>query len=138
MSEPTGRELDAEVAEKVMGWVDCQPFVPTGIPGDRVCVGRPPHVIDGKVNHCASARIPDYSTDIAAAWTVHQKACEWLFSKRRHYLQALQNIASEALSPEERKAGRLVAWESVLVVLRNRMPESICRAALSAAGGTGG
>jgi hypothetical protein len=62
-----GRELDALIAEKVMGWTDCRLddredetqsrwFVPTGItPSGRVAV------------------IAHYSTDISAAWLVVER-----------------------------------------------------------------
>lgn len=54
---PAGRDLDALVAEKIMGWTN-MPAPP--IPEDMA--GRTPddEIID----------LPRYSTDIAAAWTV--------------------------------------------------------------------
>jgi hypothetical protein len=102
-----GRELDALVAEKVMG-IKC-----------GVCLQ------DGQLEPITMdwREIPHYFTDIAAAWEVHLEACSWLFSKRRQYLRALQEQART-------ENGELVAWPDVLVVLRDRMPEAICLAAL--------
>lgn len=53
---PSGRELDALVAEKVMGWTNIL---------DRM--GVPPN--HGPWSH----RVPSYSTDLGAAWTVVEK-----------------------------------------------------------------
>lgn len=57
-----GRELDALIADKVMGWKEC------GIEGlrTRTAWGKPSHFDcnDPRV------RIPGFSTDISAAWEV--------------------------------------------------------------------
>ena len=54
-----GRELDALVAEKVMGWKDVNTAWPS--------YGSPPESPDGW------REIPAFSTDIAAAWEVVEK-----------------------------------------------------------------
>lgn len=54
-----GRELDALVAEKVMGWEVCN--------SER---GAPPRKTWDKNTIAMSCPIPHYSTDIAAAWEV--------------------------------------------------------------------
>jgi len=74
---PAGRELDALVAEKVMGWRITAwndgepwgnrevfpPFEPiNGIPADCDCI-----------SHSEAGEPPHYSTDIAAAWEVVEK-----------------------------------------------------------------
>ena len=77
---PAGRELDALVAEKVMGWRITAwndgepwgnrevfpPFEPiNGIPADCDCI-----------SHSEAGEPPHYSTDIAAAWEVFQKVTD--------------------------------------------------------------
>ena len=63
--ELEGRELDALVAERVMGWV-----VETHGMGPE-----PPYYYRQKTNrHGIHLTIPCFSTDISAAWTV----VEWL------------------------------------------------------------
>jgi len=68
-----GRELDALVAEKVMGWVEFSPIDPTidfGVHGKyRWNYAKDPK--DGK-----QKPIPWYSEDIAAAWEVVEKMLE--------------------------------------------------------------
>lgn len=74
---PAGRELDALVAEKVMGWTACDaneayPRWMHGDPGDEFAEA-------GRGRGCAPLttawRVPysRYSTDIAAAWEVVEK-----------------------------------------------------------------
>lgn len=68
---PPGRELDALIAEKVMGW---NKF--TSHPEGWTDVGEGPwFIIPGEIK-CEAVRsdeIPAYSTDIAAAWEVVEK-----------------------------------------------------------------
>lgn len=59
-----GRELDALVAKKVMGWRE----VITGVYCISGAAGVPPENADGWWK-----TIPRYSTDIAAAWEVVEK-----------------------------------------------------------------
>ena len=57
-----GRELDALVAEKVMGWKVAQVFDLKDTDGTNIANGITPYSI--------GQRVPHYSTDIAAAWEV--------------------------------------------------------------------
>ena len=73
----TNRELDALVAEKVMGW--------TNIRGTKEPSGKPPN---GKLSDFMTYKfIPNYSTDIKAAWGVIDRIDTLvfeLFSDLRH------------------------------------------------------
>jgi Phage ABA sandwich domain len=60
-----GRELDALVAEKVMGWTQVRNSKPEGF--SSLWRGRPPG------NLATLRTIPDYSTDISDAWKVVEK-----------------------------------------------------------------
>ena len=65
------RELDALVAEKVMGWQDARAFFPwpeSGVMLDNYAM-MPPY--GGAIRDIA--HVPCYSTDIAAAWEVVEK-----------------------------------------------------------------
>lgn len=121
------KKLNALVATRVMGWTYSQDSpdwtrwwclsVPDGggwwkRPGEEVWT-------------CAACSDlpPNYSVSIAEAWEVHQRACRWLFSRRRAYL--------EELGIEIRKEiGQPVVWPDLLVFLK---PHHICLAALLAA-----
>jgi hypothetical protein len=65
MSLPAGRELDAVVAEAVMGWT---------ITNRRDSWGN--RIVEGPFDgcdcgsHCVADTIPEYSTSIGAAWEV--------------------------------------------------------------------
>lgn len=121
-----GRELDALVDATVFGrsW-----------PDDRCRVCGWPFRADGGCmsDNCsmrpAPARRADepahYSRDIAAAWPLFQHCSSWVFSRRKRFFAALQ---SQASLPD----GTIVAWPDVLVVLRDRFPLAVCRAALAA------
>jgi hypothetical protein len=61
----TNREIDALVAENVMGWI----LIPREKLGWGIPPGRP-HLVD------EVKEIPHYSTDIAAAWEVVEKMTE--------------------------------------------------------------
>lgn len=76
----------------------------------------------------AAELVPAYSLDIGEAWKVHQEACGWLYSKRNRYLFDLQLQASVLAGLT---LDQVVQWPDVLVVLKNHMPEAICRAALA-------
>lgn len=101
-----GQELDRLIAEKVLGhhklnWVGEMP---------------------------KDAYAP-YSTDIAAAWAVHQHCCQQLFSKRMNYLDALGFLLqTECRSSSEGAALR----EAFPSAIRNLSPLLICQAALKA------
>jgi hypothetical protein len=121
-----GRELDALVAEKVMGWRRH----PTNQWNDRWHDGDreldADHAIEGEGGdyyHPDKAWEP--STDIAAAWEVVEEM-RVLFSRWLRFTQALQADVSRA-------SGALgtVTHDCVWRLVK---PEHICRAALAAVG----
>lgn len=128
-----GRELDAQVAEKVMT-LDPAKW------RHRCFVER--HNIDDFVwcydcGRCAdeSDKIPPpFSTDIAAAFEVlgrihsHDVTREnfWPFSKRMAFYKQLEFLCVT-------QGCLLVAWPAALGIFREQMPEFICRAALAVA-----
>jgi len=60
-----------------------------------------------------------YNTNIEPAWRVHQEACSWIFSKRRAYLQALNDIIQERCRDDEPPAPPCfeVAWPDALMLI---------------------
>lgn len=111
---PVGLELDALVAEKVMGWTNL-------LLSDDGAYFRGIH----PEYPCIRVGVPDYSTGIREAWEVHLTMCTQIFSVRQRYLRAIQ---AQARTDD----GSLVAWPDVLVALSKNFPEAICRAALDA------
>lgn len=104
MSErKAGRELDIEIENKVMGrpWEGGNPL---------------------KHPENLWAWPAPYSTDIAAAWSVHKTACAWIFSIRQSYYAALARIVRERLKVS-------VAWPDLIAFIE---PEDFCLAALAA------
>jgi hypothetical protein len=114
-----GRELDALVAEKVVGLVRCQhechknenPAYPV------YCHAQPDSPDQG-------GETQQYSSDMTEAWGVHRVACAWLFSQRRAYFNALTEIIRH-------RVGQPAAWPDLLMFLE---PADICNAALRAVG----
>lgn len=104
-----GRETDALVAEKVMGW-------PLHIKCFSCCEENPSHAHTG-------LRVPNYSTEIASAWEVVEKVFfdanrDWIIVPvHRSYVEIRTRLGS----------GTLVA-DGVAA------PLAICRAALKAVG----
>lgn len=137
---PAGRDLDALVAERVMGWPP-----PVYITDEGRDPARPfyawkechlPHAEDWDCEHawtCGRHEFypaPPYSTDIAAAWQVVER------------MQRLHHCARwQCPNPECEQ------WTRFIVVLlrdggihhctATEAAERICRAALRAAGGEG-
>jgi len=70
-----------------------------------------------------------FSTSIAAAWVVHQKACSLLFSKRREYLRQLCYSVSARVLNKDASFSTLarIKWPDVMVFLE---PVDFCRAAI--------
>lgn len=102
MSElKAGRDLDALIAEKVMGW--------TRIPKERETLWQSPTAGSWPVT---LARIPKYSTDIAAAWKV-VNALGGHFILRRQLSEWFVTINGE------------MAWAETA-------PLAICRAGIAA------
>lgn len=70
---------------------------------------------DDELEEVAVAFVPPgrygyFPTDIAVAWELHRIACNWLFSKRRTYLAALELLCRD-------KEEGYVAWPDALVFL---------------------
>jgi len=117
-----GRELDALVAEKVMGWTEVECF---GVINNRV--KNPPTpgcevIIARGRNRGRSLRIiPCYSTDISAAWEVVEKLKE--------------TYGVEVYTDLDMSACRLfdeLTYLPAEEVISNTAPEAICKAALIA------
>jgi hypothetical protein len=78
---------------------------------------------------CKAPHTDNYPVDFKAAWQVFTYICNnWLYSKRKKFFDALQD---QARLP----SGDLAAWPDVLVVLVDKMPEAICKAAYKAVTG---
>jgi hypothetical protein len=117
MSIEAGRELDAMVAEKVMG-------LETGASGDNAWIlGDALYVIDD--GHAAV--LPHYSTDIAAAWLVVEKmrADGWHFELSDRDAVDEQPFWVEFATKEYERGGQ--SWQAAA-------PHAICLAALKAVG----
>lgn len=131
MSKSPGRELDAEVAEKVMGmvWCKCSKWHgawETYTVGDEYC----------KCDECGDS-VPypmKYSTDISAAWEVVEKLRKdgimiLLQSDDDGYTVANNYDGVILQGWEEAKKNFDVCWWS-----SNTAPHVICLAALKAVG----
>lgn len=80
MKHEAGRELDVEVAEKVMGWKEVS-LIDGGVPGTRM-MGRPPL----EPTHIYG--VPYYSTEITDAWEIVEKL------KKKNYTFKLEENSS--------------------------------------------
>ncbi len=112
-THPAGRELDALVAERVMGWK--RPTKKRDVTWYRA---------DG--SGCGAENIPHYSTDISVAWQVVEKMCA-------------NNYSFDAGSWENMDDGNnwYACFEHSTEVYRPStpaptMPLAICRASLAA------
>lgn len=87
-----GRDLDALVAERVMG---------DGVQWMRTALSdNDPHqMVEG---HKGWGRVPSYSTSIASAWLVVEKMDEWKFEVSRHNGQS-EGVTRDALIDGERQ-----------------------------------
>jgi hypothetical protein len=114
-----GRELDALVAEKVMGW---HPKSVADFAGETYDLWEKP---DGSV--VSLWHIPEFSTDIAVAWQLLRFVRDtWLLSQRDRFARELQRAVSTDLG-----GGMLVAPLHLWFVVE---PIHLCLAALKAAG----
>jgi hypothetical protein len=102
---PVSSELDALVAERVMGWKDVRPQNKAKI----VYWGKK----QDKAGRLRLARVPDYSTEPLLAYQIEDRMKELGLSEQ--YSKELSNIV--------RSKGLPVDWAS---------PEQRCRAALKA------
>lgn len=127
-----GREMDALVAEQVMGWTNCQKCeFATWLSSDKSIIasgeqwrGNPlPLDIAQEVSDKFNPRwetIKNYSTDIFAAWKVVEKSAGFMVENRQVY------------KPDEWECE--IAFEGTYIYFAsaNTAPLAICRAALLA------
>jgi hypothetical protein len=116
---PAGRELDALVAEKVMGWVSHDWFWTT--PDSRQVDF--PEILKHD-DRDDSDGLPHYSTAIKVAWEVIRKMMETSGDAPLRFADEIE------LECEVRNY-----WDNEIasyLVLKNLTPEIICRAALKA------
>jgi hypothetical protein len=110
LNMPAGREMDALIAEKVMGhkWgtAECDILIysETTKKG-QPCLFSP----DG------SPVLEHYSTDIAAAWLVKEKMCGYMLDDSGIYFRFVENLGARAND-----------------IIFHLNPPAICRAALLA------
>jgi hypothetical protein len=119
-----GRELDALVAEKVMGWQR----------GRRYGNGNGEWIIDGKTSVSRTwDSTPHYSTDIAAAWLVVERTTrerDW-----RWQISVVRGLAHVWLVPIWHAATEAdLRAQPDYMVEDETAPLAICRAALVAIG----
>lgn len=112
-----GQELDAKVAEVVMGWIDIHTF---GLDNGRLS-GYPP-------GEQKTFPVPHYSTDIAAAWQVVEKLLKDGYEVHFHCLPDGRFHCLIMTDNGEIDAGILL-WEA----RADTAPHAICRAALEMA-----
>lgn len=123
---PAGRDLDAIIAEGIMGWTDCDPAkrVEELETGELVGIGE--GTAPGKWFPKFKARqlIPAYSTDIAAAWTVVE------YWKAKHHEVCLEHegCPTELWDFTIYKGGVFGPFRAA----GETAPLAICRAALMA------
>lgn len=116
----TLRKLDAEVAERLMGWTRYSEVVHRTdnrtIEGVLYCPPDYPEVSRGGLN-C----VPYYSSDIAAAMKVEDRIAE--LNLKKEYVTALAIIAAKAAT----EAGEIFGYWHIA----HATAEQRCRAALS-------
>ncbi len=116
-----GRELDALVAEKVMGWRDVRPGHYTGSPGTMYGKAPQPQPWDSPQDRTKGVSfVPFYSTKIADAWEVIEKLAD------RDPMIAMWGY-------EDGTAGWFCDFEGIKDHARTA-PHAICLAALKAVG----
>lgn len=128
-----GRELDAAVAVYVFGHKNVRlvPDHPWGCLRDNTPEEEAEDRKCGVKNEYRP--VPDYSEYVSDAWSVFLNVCDRLFSVRRCFFDELQAMTTH--TPPGCSRPVTVAWPDVLVVLRDRLPECICKAALVAVAG---
>lgn len=120
-----GPELDALVAEKVMGlevYRSKEDWKQKRMPHIAEWSNMVPYPAYWHPVYELATVISTYSTDMNEAWGVYLKMMNGPFSQRKRFYQELQDLT--------RDGERVVAWPDVLTVLRGVMTESICKAAL--------
>ena len=120
-----GRELNALVAEKVMGWTDLH-WVDGGYDGKG---NYSPTGYYGKGPDRAVFLTSKFSTDIAAAWKVVEKiACSGLIVR---VTWDFNPLASCSIHKDDH------LWTMIAECICDTAPLAICRAALKAVGDLG-
>jgi hypothetical protein len=119
-----GREMDALVAEKVMGWKECKRGWDTEGKGHEIRMWTP----DGELLPVLylAKDMWNPSTDIAAAWLVEERIAE--LELIDEYCFHLNAIANEYLD----KIRYMIHRPPVRWQLIHATPEDRCRAALMA------
>jgi hypothetical protein len=133
-----GREMDALVAEKVMGWTFCDYSMPgtpwefTDPPEERISIG-----VGLEPGTRRRNRIPNYSTSISAAWEVVEK-----FRQRQWKIQVIGHewydgglwecVLLDALNSERGRALDRQVHDGKSGWPEPSAPLAICRAALKA------
>lgn len=118
LAMPAGRELDAIVASRVMGWASAD--VDTAM----LCAS-------GSIAACSemtTGHVPDYSTDIAAAWLVVERIHE-----HGHAITVERWLGNPELGKWS-AAFTLENGHDTGQCVAESAPLAICRAALVAAG----
>ncbi|WP_375374085.1 BC1872 family protein [Hymenobacter aerilatus] len=128
-STPVGRELDALVAEYLMGWQFCavnEPFRFHKERGGLILEGKHPERFPDSGGTIPNRWQP--STSIADAWQVVEHL------NKSHYLEMMQAWISGGSDGGELgfkiSFRRFKEYESTQDVLSATAPEAICRAAL--------
>lgn len=127
MSEQlTGRELDAAVAERVMGWWLCD--------DDGTWRGSDGSAIGGSGAFQAFEEEWSPSTDIAAAWLVVSAMADkgWSARVESPALVSRDVRCMFSIPHEDEEFGQITAEVEAYAITA---PEAICRAALAAIGG---
>lgn len=141
MSLKAGRELDALVAEKVMGWqwwrMVAAPDKRFLQPPERLPVTSGPSAMepaDGTETVIGQAYVAEFSTSIAAAWTV----VEAFTSKGKHWLLGTADYDGQCyIANHDSECLMCEGWPDdadFISVAASTMPEAICLAALRAVG----
>lgn len=121
---PAGRELDALVAERVMGWADINQ-------GTRKWTGIPPGRRSDTFSLAQFVAVSHYSTDIAAAWIVTRKIKD--LDLKHEYVVALVNIIfANVKGGVECTMNWLKATSDFAWLMIHATPEQRCQAALKA------
>ncbi len=113
-----GRELDALVAEKVMGWSDV----------GEITIGMTVYVA-GHRPEGEQTVVPSYSTDIAAAWTVVERMRELGWRMLLENWVSSDDAYAAFFHPQDR-----YRYGNHIGVTDDTAPVAICRAALRAVG----
>lgn len=119
---PAGRELDALVAERVMGWTNISTLSPQGRYFGARHFGWH-ETLRGSVPEHGRVALPSYSTDIAAGWEVVEKLVSlgWHFT-----ITSLQGKWHAGLTKD------IGDVRETAMGHESTVPLAICRAALKA------